>query len=618
MSRELPINPRIIAQSAKATIRSLPDAIVELVTNSDDSYKRLEEKGLNSSGGIEIEIDRKKYGICEHLRIVDYAEGMNKDELEKALEFAGETSGFESGKSVRGLFGRGLKEAVLALGEGEIKVIRDGQMRRTRLYMGEHEKALYDDELLEKVENTHERNGTEINIKITNNKIKIPEYKMFREQISNHFALRDICNRRKIILIFRDKKRGLTEQSPLSFSRPPGTKVYEENVKLPIYGDEIRISIFESPEPLQSPKNNPWGLAGILIQTRGATLDNKLFEFDNEPAAFYFFGEAVCNQLEDRIRKGETDIIDFNRAGLNWRNDYCQAIEREIVKRLKPLVSEKKKSLEKKPEREIKDSIKKIIRKLCSELNRLANLELEEGEVKDIAEAQEITGLLIKPEKANIEIPKPRKFSIYAPNDLVSGEEYDVRIESTNSDIYAFPNVVKLIKHQKYPDILWHGTFNVEGMKEDAEGNIIARLGAEVAIAMVKVRPPGKKKRSERLTGRRGGFVSDIMPDPYPNPIQRAVYEEGVIKVYTKSPSVERFIGDRFEGIETQEGKMLMAELVGDAFCRGVARKRIEQGIDIMPLPGGEMDYYENSVDTLKQKYMHIIQDLVFQWKFED
>src|SRR3989337_2032919 len=107
--RELPVNPRIVDQMAKATIKSLIDAVVELITNSDDSYRRFEGRH-NLFGKIEVFVSREKGGRCKEFKVLDHAEGMTREELEKAAEFAGEASGFERGRSVRGFFGRGLKE----------------------------------------------------------------------------------------------------------------------------------------------------------------------------------------------------------------------------------------------------------------------------------------------------------------------------------------------------------------------------------------------------------------------------------------------------------------------------------------------------------------------------
>lgn len=93
----LPIDPRFAIQTSYGTIRYLIDAVVELVTNSDDSYKRLEQEGKEVEGKIIIQTRRLKYSKCEKLEAIDFAEGMDKEQLKKALKFAGEASGFERG-----------------------------------------------------------------------------------------------------------------------------------------------------------------------------------------------------------------------------------------------------------------------------------------------------------------------------------------------------------------------------------------------------------------------------------------------------------------------------------------------------------------------------------------
>src|SRR3972149_2264687 len=106
--RPLPIDSQIVLQQAQSTIKSLVDAIVELVTNSDDSYRRLEEAGSEASGQIDVYVSRQKGGVCQLIQVSDSAEGMGWHELERAVTFAASASGFLEGRSVRGLFGRGL------------------------------------------------------------------------------------------------------------------------------------------------------------------------------------------------------------------------------------------------------------------------------------------------------------------------------------------------------------------------------------------------------------------------------------------------------------------------------------------------------------------------------
>ena len=336
MARDLPINPRIVEQMAKSTVKHLIDGIVKLVTNSDDSYRRIALKGGYPKGKIVVRVKRKKGGKCVFLSVKDEAEGMSKEELLKALEFAGETSGFTEGRSVRGLFGRGLKETIIALGRGRITSVKDGIKVTTTVWFDKTEKKpKYDDVQLAKIEKTEEANGTLVEIFVDNPRIKIPSFRKFKEQLSTHFALRDIISssEREIILIFEDETKGgtLTKyEEILKFSYPEGRLVVSKNITMPDYGDTIRLEIYKVEKPLESPRNNPFGLAGILIKISSAILDNQLFKFDNEPAALYFYGNAFCPGLEERLRSGETELIDPNRGGLEWKHDYNKTLAEVI------------------------------------------------------------------------------------------------------------------------------------------------------------------------------------------------------------------------------------------------------------------------------------------------
>ena len=60
----LEASPRYIRQNMNKAMRgNIVRGLVELITNSDDSYKELEENGIKVDGGIVIEIERKER-IC--------------------------------------------------------------------------------------------------------------------------------------------------------------------------------------------------------------------------------------------------------------------------------------------------------------------------------------------------------------------------------------------------------------------------------------------------------------------------------------------------------------------------------------------------------------------------
>jgi hypothetical protein len=626
MAKDLRINPRIIKHMAHATIRNLIDGIVELVTNSDDSYRRLEEQSIETSGKIIISIVREKGGKCRSIEVKDYAEGMTKEELEKALEFGGDTSGFTAGKSVRGLFGRGLKETIVAFGRGTITTVKNGRKVQTRVW-SEGQRSFYDDEMLLKETSTTEENGTTVKIEVENPKYKIPQINKFQEQLERNYALRDINSnpKRFITLKFTDVvgKRNPTPTTftkNISFKYPEGKLVYEDTLTMSRFKDRIYLKIFECDTMLDSPKNNPSGLAGILIKTKSAILDNQLFKFENEPAGLYFYGFAICLDLEERLRSGDIALLDLNRGGLNWKQEYCKVLSQTIEAALEPFVLKKKKELEKGEPSRVKEKTKKLLKKLCKELNRLAMKELEEEpDTPSIIIKPDISTLLIKPEKANIQYNKPRTFSVYAPTGIILFQKtLEVKLSTDSFYIKVNPDRVKLKPHPIYPKRIQYNHFKVLGLAENIEGTIKAELGEIVAISKVVVREPRKRKRGE-LTGRKSGFFSEIMPDETANPIQRVYYKDGVIYVCVNHPAVSQFIKPGLGGLENEAGKMLLAELVGEAFSRLIVLKGFETGK--YPVPPSDLtssvSAFLSKVNEIQAKYLPLIQKIIFNWKFD-
>ena len=83
----------------KAMRGRIERGLVELITNSDDSYRNLEEEGKRTSGKIRVEIERRKMGQPSTVIVRDRAEGMDRVEMYHELGGLGErTWGFEKGK----------------------------------------------------------------------------------------------------------------------------------------------------------------------------------------------------------------------------------------------------------------------------------------------------------------------------------------------------------------------------------------------------------------------------------------------------------------------------------------------------------------------------------------
>lgn len=625
--KEIPINPRIIPQLAKATVKNIIDAAVELITNSDDSYRRLEEQGIKTVGKIEVFVDREKGGRCKTLMVRDYAEGMTRAELEKSIEFAGETSGFESGRSVRGLFGRGLKEAIISLGEGKITTIKDNALNVAEIWSDKNkQKSFYrlndevkpvSPELRSKI-GIEDGNGTIVEINVSDEKIKVPERDNLKQRIADHYALRDInsSGSREVRLTFHDLKRNLKAKNiPISFQPPEGDLVLDKEVQIQGYGDRVRIQVRKSPTPLDSPRLAPHAKAGILIKTKGAILDNQLFKYDADPAAFYFFGEAYCEGIAERIRKGESGIIDPNRSGIDWHHEYCQALRATIEEILEPLIQEKRRELEKPEKKEVPEHRRKKLKKFCDLLNQLANKEFEEWEPPTEPQGK-IEELTIIPSHANLQVDVPRALSVYIPSQFVKlAGNNKAEIRSNNVNIQPLSSSVSLERHKKYAD-LHYGVFKVVGRVAGEKATIFCQLGEQEGRAYLLVSQPKSKQKGKTPQSRRRGFVQNILPDEASNPIQRVEYvrDAGEIKIYVNFPGVRKYIGSDLSGMETEQGRVIIAELVAEAFCKELARRELEE--NKRPIyPGAEIDTFNTAVNELQKKYLGTIHEFVAGWR---
>lgn len=618
--KELPINKgRVMNEQARGTIKSVLDAIVELVTNSDDSYKNLEQSGFQPENPIiKIIVTRRKGGICEELTIVDNASGMTRKKLIQAIEFAGETSGFEEGKKVRGFFGRGLKESIIALGKGTIISWKDGKTTGIKIWVEQNERGcmpyyeeLTDNQFLETQVKQYSQDsvsGTIVSIVDVSQDYKVPEHLTLKNQITSHYQLRDINSdpHRIVQFIFKAPEKGNSENtSTLRFEPPLGKEVLN-NKKLNLGNEEVYLTLYESDVALEFP-NDILGLAGLLIKSEGAILDNKLFGYSGDQAALYFYGHVEVPGIAFRLRKKEV-LVSPNRNGLDWRHEFLQKLNDKLEVEMAQEIERKKKELLSTDQKEMSDMNKALIDKLKNIMNDWA---MEEGlDWESPIDPGKLDTMVIKPELCEIEVGFPRILTIYLPKEI--SEVYPLEgiiIKSDNGNIRCSKPKLPFKEHRKYPDILM-GQFEVLGNKEAEEGIISCELGDYSAISIVQVvdkitHQQQKKKRN--LSGKKGGFLRDIKPDEELNPYQRVFYDShlGEIRIFVNFPGVNNYLKPGLVGAESLEGSVMLAELVTEVFCRAVAIKGLKDGTFLtMGFDRDSfIDSYNRALFDLQKKY---------------
>jgi len=102
-------------------------ALVELITNADDSYMRMEKKGEIEEGKIEIEYCKVK-STFSHFAVRDHAEGMSEEDVYNNFKKYGAlTSGIKAGEKVRGYFGQGAKDALASMFGGTLSTFKENK-----------------------------------------------------------------------------------------------------------------------------------------------------------------------------------------------------------------------------------------------------------------------------------------------------------------------------------------------------------------------------------------------------------------------------------------------------------------------------------------------------------
>ena len=139
----MPVDQRVIDIDSRR-FASVEKALVELITNCDDSYARLEKTGTQVTGQIRIKYERHQAGAL--LVVADQAEGMSFERVCSILAYGGAHSPLARGEGDgRGYFGRGLKQAIYGLGHGWIETIHAGRFSRIELFRSENGGYLFED-----------------------------------------------------------------------------------------------------------------------------------------------------------------------------------------------------------------------------------------------------------------------------------------------------------------------------------------------------------------------------------------------------------------------------------------------------------------------------------------
>ncbi len=615
-SRKLQYADRVAIQQADQAIRKdIFRALVEIITNSNDSYSRLEQAGWSVGGEIFIEIHRKHKNST--VRVWDHAEGMNDSRMDKVVGTYGEaTSGIKEDKHVRGMWGRGLKDSIFGLGHGYVRSFKGGNFHSCSLLVKNGVPTFTLDEPVRALVPARqeygilEGNGTIVEIVVSRDDVKVPQFDNLRNYLQRHFELRPIMSnpRRKIILRDVTADREVRQEHVLSYKAPKGDKVLSERIKVPGFPAWVKLDLFRSSIQLSTRgEEGDYADGGLLVISKGMVLSLTMLKYENDPVAAYFYGTMQCDHLHELLKRDEP-VLTATRDGINWSHPFAKALKQAVEAKLEPLIEKERKHALREEQTKLDKKLRQKINRALHELNHIALAELSnrrDGAARILAPE---SGMAFIPERAYVQTGGTLTLTLRADIAKKVSPNAAINIASNSDEVIVLTPQATLKPHKDDPSV-GEAHVRVEGRQVGGEGIVTAVAGRLHAQAMVQVHSK-KEALVESPARGKNALFNDIRFDDRMDPRQRVYYDRvnSSIIIATNAPSVKMYLDESNRLDTSTQGQVLLAELVTEAVCREIAREGVEKG-RFLVLEGAEADAIQNHFIRLQNRYSHLIHE---------
>lgn len=485
---KLDISSRYFEFNRDYAIRDVYDALVELITNADDSYHRLYvNKHRSDDGGpILVEIGEQRRKGYSTLVVRDRAEGMTLETMYEKLYTVGKRL---SSEGDRGFMGRGAKDCT-ALGNILYESVKNSRYYKCKLTtktefiaMTSEKGEKIDDSIRKSLPIEH-GNGTVVTIEIDPH-FKIPHVETIARDLPWYYSLRDILSEESPTkLLIRNLNRHDKPIKVIHWS-PKGKLMCDEKYSISGYQDvTAQLILWKADEPFID-SNDRFRRSGILIKGKRAIFECSLLVpgFENDDFAKKYYGRIVCPYidylLEDYDKKREngqsqtldnpTLIIDPNRiAGLRREHPFTSALFKNPVAKLKELI-EKDKDLERNKQKEVANrETQRRLNDLAKEASKFLSQQVED--LEEYSEDDEVDekyfskkGVSIYPTYFNISVGQVRTLTFYVNKKVFDRVGHDILVKSDDPAIEILDYPFKLRVHRSRNDRLI-GTFRVKGV----------------------------------------------------------------------------------------------------------------------------------------------------------
>lgn len=501
-------NPRYWRQNAQMAVRDVYDALLELITNADDRYEFLGHKGR-----IELEVERRRKGAPNLIRVRDFADGMTLETMRRKLGRVGDrVSGMAEGKHVRGTNSRGAKDVAVLGGVTFESFAGDGRYHSCEI----SDAGMFTAHTSQPATGVLRRRlsipagtGTLVTLSVASEVAKVPQHEKLKDQLSQLVPLRDILSSPNREVRLTDLNRSRTDL--LTAPSINGHEVRKDRFEVPGYpGAEAKLVIKRATRRLE---NSParFREGGLLIKSRHAIHEATLFapELEHDSSAAWFFGRLTCEEIEElwndydeRFEKrlkprpdNPLPIIDpMRKQGLTREHPFVKALFSEALKRLRPLVEEERKKEEKSQARIESNATRQRLRQLEREAAKFMSRYEEEDEASRDPDDRIMgsqfrqKGYSLNPPFAQLIVGHTTQFWFNVNQEVfpeISAGDI-VEVGCATDDITANKRFTPLEPHPTQPAVL-RTVWTIKAEKPTRATAVTARVGPITAETTVEV-----------------------------------------------------------------------------------------------------------------------------------
>lgn len=370
--------------------------LAEIITNSDDSYRKLETESKDSEyivskKPIYIDISKPKLKDYHVVTIIDNAEGMDKDRLYKVFKkYGADTAGGEATGS-RGLYGQGatdvMKAAVFDDNKlASVKSIKNGKLYEVVFQLDENkelefearESAISARDLANfRVKYRIPENGTIVMFGVPDY-VKMPSKKdSLRERIEKFYMFRfllDPAKNRDVLLTYKPENLidyKLSSQEYLfSDDNLLDSKEFEFNNEDIVV--RCKIDFYRNADKESN------GTKFLVVDEKNNVYDNTMFGLENDQQAATLSGLLtingfynICKTRLNRKENKEAIVLD-NRTGFDTKGSFYIDLVKVLYQILREAINqhgENKREIILTKNRKFSDALSKLNRYLRESLD---------------------------------------------------------------------------------------------------------------------------------------------------------------------------------------------------------------------------------------------------------